>query len=68
MGFPGGSGGKEPAGNAGDPGLSPGSGRSSGKRMATSSSILSWKIPWIKEPGGLHTVNVVARSQTGLRG
>ena len=52
MGFPGGSGGKEPACNAGDPGLIPGSGRPSGKRMATYSSTLAWKIPWIKEPGG----------------
>ena len=22
--------------------------------MATSSSILSWEIPWTEEPGGLH--------------
>ena len=30
------------------------------EEMATHSSILTWKIPWIKEPGG------VAKSQTGL--
>ena len=30
------------------------------EEMATHSSILTWKIPWIKEPGG------VAESQTGL--
>ena len=24
-----------------------------GKRMATRSSILAWKIPWTEEPGGL---------------
>ena len=23
--------------------------------MATHSSILAWKIPWTKEPGGLHS-------------
>ena len=23
------------------------------KRMATHSSILAWRIPWIEEPGGL---------------
>ena len=23
------------------------------KRMATQSSILTWKIPWTEEPGGL---------------
>ena len=33
--------------NAGDTGLIPGSGRSSGDgKMATHSSILAWKIPW----------------------
>ena len=24
--------------------------------MATHSSILVWKIPWMEEPGGLHSV------------
>ena len=24
--------------------------------MATHSSILAWKIPWMEEPGGLHGV------------
>ena len=24
------------------------------KEMATHSSILSWRIPWTEEPGGLH--------------
>ena len=32
--------------------------------MATHSSILAWKIPWTKEPGGL--VRRVAKSQTRL--
>ena len=26
------------------------------KRMATHSSILAWKIPWIEEPGGLQSM------------
>ena len=24
--------------------------------MATSSSILAWRIPWTEEPGGLHSM------------
>ena len=58
-GFPGGSEGKASTRNVGDPGLIPGSGRSLGqedpleKEMATHSSILAWRIPWIEEPGGL---------------
>ena len=28
------------------------------KGMATHSSILAWKIPWTKEPGGLQSVGV----------
>ena len=26
------------------------------KEMATCSSILAWRIPWIKEPGGLQSM------------
>ena len=26
------------------------------KEMATHSSILAWKIPWIEEPGGLQSM------------
>ena len=26
------------------------------KEMATYSSILAWKIPWMKEPGGLQSM------------
>ena len=33
------------------------------KGMATRSSILAWRMPWT-EPGGLHTVHGVAKSQT----
>ena len=30
--------------------------------MATYSSILAWKIPWIEKPGRLHVVQGVARA------
>ena len=43
--FPDSSIGKEPACNAGDPGLIPGSGRSLEEGNATHSSTLAWKIP-----------------------
>ena len=33
------------------------------KGMATHSNILAWKMPWTEEPGGLHTVHGVAKSQ-----
>ena len=33
------------------------------KGMATHSSILAWRISWTEEPGGLHTVHGVAKSQ-----
>ena len=35
------------------------------KGMATHSSILAWRIPWIKEPGGIQSMGVL-KSQTGL--
>ena len=47
---------KESACNAGDRGLIPGSGRSSGEGMAIHSSILAWRIPRAEEPGGLQSV------------
>ena len=34
------------------------------KGMATHTSILAWKLPWMEEPGGLHTVHGVAKSRT----
>ena len=34
--------------------------------METYSSILAWKIPWTEEPGGLHTVHRMEKSQTQL--
>ena len=55
MGFPGGSDGKESTSNVGDLHSIPGLGRSPGGGMATHSSILVWKIPWIEEPGRLYS-------------
>ena len=34
------------------------------KAMSTHSSTLAWKIPWTEEPGRLHAVHGVAKSQT----
>ena len=36
------------------------------KEMVTHSSTLAWKIPWTEEPGRLHAVHGVAKSQTQL--
>ena len=36
------------------------------KGMATHSSNLAWRIPWTEEPGRLHTVYGVTKSQTRL--
>ena len=55
-GFPGGSDGKASACNAGDPGSILGSRRSPGEGNDNHSSILAWKIPWMEEPGGLHSM------------
>ena len=44
------------AGDMGNTGLIPGSGRSLEKEMATHSSMLEWKIPWTEEPGGLQSM------------
>ena len=56
MHVPGGSDGKEYTCNAGDLGLISESRRSLEKEMTTGSSILTWKIPWTKEPGGLQSM------------
>ena len=53
LGFPGGSDNKASAYNAGNLGSIPASGRSLEKEMATHSSTLAWKIPWMEAPGGL---------------
>ena len=52
-GFPDGPDGKESACRAGDLGLIPGSRRSPREGNGTHSSILTWRIPWTEEPGGL---------------
>ena len=54
--FPGGSDGKASACNAGDPGSIPGSEDPLEKEMATHSSTLAWKIPWIEEPCRLQSL------------
>ena len=68
MDFPGGSDGKASAYNASDLGLIPGLGRSAGKgnsnplqyswekAMASHSTTLAWKIPWMEEPGRLQSM------------
>ena len=55
-GFPGGSEVKASASNAGDLGSIPGSGRSPGEGMATHSSTLAWRIPWMEKPGRLQSM------------
>ena len=52
-GFPGGSDGKESACSAGDLGSNPGLARPPGKRMATHSGKLAWRIPWTEKLGRL---------------
>ena len=42
----------EPTCSAGDPVLSPDREDPLGKKMATHSSILAWRMPWTEEPGG----------------
>ena len=44
---------KNPLANVGDAGSIPGWEGHLKKEMATHSSILTWKIPWTEEPGGL---------------
>ena len=36
------------------------------KEMATPSSILAWRIPWIEEPGELQSIGLVAKSRTWM--
>ena len=56
---------KEPACNAGDQGLIPGSGRSQEKKMSTHSSIVAWRIP-MDRGAWRATVHGVTKSQTRL--
>ena len=43
-------------GDTRDAGLIPGLGRTPGGGHGTHSSILTWKIPWTEEPGGLQSM------------
>ena len=55
-GFPGGSDSNESTCSVGDLGSIPGSERFPGEGMATHSSVLAWRIPWIEEPDGLQSM------------
>ena len=59
---------KNPPDNSGDLTLIPGSGRSVEKGMATYSSILVWRIPWMEEPRGLQSTGsqTVGHNSEGL--
>ena len=46
------------AGDTGVVGLTRESGRSLEEGMAIHSSILAWRIPWTKEPGGLQSTGL----------
>ena len=35
------------------------------EEMATHSNILTWKIPWTKEPGGLQTIRLQRSGHSG---
>ena len=48
--------GEESTYNAGDVGSSLGQENTLEKEMATHSSILAWRIPWIEEPGRLQSM------------
>ena len=61
MGFSGGSGVKDLSANAVDACSILGLGRSLDEEMASHSSILAWRIPWTKEPGGPWVNGVMKR-------
>ena len=61
LGFPGGSVGKESACNAGDTGdtgLTPGSGRPPGEGQDNPLQHSFWRIPWTEKPGGLQSLGL----------
>ena len=47
---------KESACQAGEEGLTPGSGDPLEKEMATYSNVLAWEIPWPEELGRLQSI------------
>ena len=53
--FPGGSDGKASVYNVGDPGSIPGGEDLLEKEIATHSGTLTWKTPWMEEPGRLQS-------------
>ena len=57
-GFPGGSDGKEPACDAGEPSLILGWEDPLEKGRATHATILAWRIPRKEEPGGLQSMQL----------
>ena len=57
--FPGGSDGTHSACNAADPDSVPESGRSPGEGNGNPLySFLAWKMPWMEEPGRLHSMGL----------
>ena len=67
QGFPGGSVVKNLLANAGaigDVGFIPGWKDPLEEEMATHSRVLVWEILWTEDPGQLHTVHEVSKSQT----
>ena len=64
LGFPGGSGRKNPPANAGDARSNPGAGRSPGGGHGNS-KILAWRIPWTEKAGRLQSIGL--QSQTRLK-
>ena len=66
IGFPGSSVGKKSACSAGDLRLIPGQEDPLEKEMAIHSSILAWKILWIKAPGGLQSMGLQELDTTWL--
>ena len=55
-----------PACIAGELGSIPGEEDPLQKEMATHFSILTWKIPWTEEPGGLHPWGLKESDTTGV--
>ena len=51
------------AGDAGDAGSIPGWEDPLKEEMATHSSVLAWRIPWIEEPGRLQTMGLQSRTR-----
>ena len=63
QGSPGGSDTKVSAYHVGGPGSIPESEDPLEKEMATHTSILAWRIPWMDEPGGLQSMGSQSRTR-----